>query len=63
MLRQNGLSQQGAYDHVDDLLKKCYRKWYLSQSEIPLWGEAVDAQVQMYLKGCQDIIVANLNWW
>ena len=62
LFRQDGLSQQEAYDKVGDLLNKRYRAWYLAHSEIPLWGEAVDVQVQLYVKGCQDVVLANANW-
>jgi hypothetical protein len=31
-------------------------------AEVPQWGEAVDAQVQTYIRGCQDVVLANLNW-
>ena len=62
LFRQDGFSQQEAYDQVSQLLNKRFRAWYLAQSEIPLWGEAVDVQVQTYIKGCQDMILANLNW-
>lgn len=62
LFRQDGLTQQEAYDQVSDLLNRRYRAWYLAHSEIPLWGEAVDVQVQMYVKGCQDVILGNLNW-
>ncbi|KAL9063904.1 MAG: hypothetical protein Q9161_009202 [Pseudevernia consocians] len=62
LFRQDGLSQQEAYDKVGDLLNKRYRAWYLAHSEIPLWGEPVDVQVQLYVKGCQDVVLANANW-
>lgn len=62
VFRQNGLSQQEAYEQVNALLNKRYRRWYLAHSELPVWGEEVDVQVQMYVKGCQDIILGNLNW-
>ena len=62
LFRQAGLSQQEAYDQVSQLLNKRYRAWYLSHSDLPLWGEAVDVQVQKYVKGCQDVILGNLNW-
>ena len=62
LFRQEGLSQQEAYDRVNDLLQKRYRAWYVSHSQLPLSSEAVDVQVQMYIKGCQDIILGNLNW-
>lgn len=62
VFRQNGLSQQEAYDQVNALLHERCRRWYLAHSKLPLWGEEVDVQVQMYVKGCQDIVLANLNW-
>ena len=62
LFRQDGLSHQEAYDRVNELLKKCYNRWYIALSDLPVWGEAVDVQVQMYIKGCQDIILANVNW-
>ena len=62
LLRQDGLSQQQAYDQANLLLHERYRAWYVAHSEIPVWGEEVDAQVVLYLKGCQDQILANLNW-
>lgn len=62
LFRQEGLSQQEAYDRVGDLLGRRYRAWYVAHSEIPLLGEAVDVQVQMYVKGCQDVVLGNLNW-
>jgi len=62
LYRQDGYSQQEAYDKVDDLLKSRYRQWYISQSELPVWGENIAVQVQQYIKGCQDVILGNLNW-
>ena len=62
LYRQDGYSQQEAYDKIADLLKPRYRQWYIAQSELPLWGENVDVQVQQYIKGCQDLIIGNLNW-
>ena len=61
--QQDGISQQAAYDRVGSLLQDRYRKWYLAHSEVPLcWGEKVDTDVQLYLKGCLDVALANLNW-
>lgn len=62
LFRNDGFSQQEAYNKVGDLLNQRYRRWYIAHSELPLWGEEVDAQVQLYLKGCQDVILGNLNW-
>ncbi|KAK2752859.1 hypothetical protein FQN54_008012 [Arachnomyces sp. PD_36] len=62
LFRQTGISQQEAYDRVSELLNQRYRRWYIAHSELPLWGEKIDTQVQLYLKGCQDVILGNLNW-
>ncbi len=62
LFREEGFSQQEAYDQVNVLMHKRYRAWYVAHSEIPIWGEEVDAQVMMYLKGCQHQVLGHLNW-
>jgi hypothetical protein len=58
----SGLSQQEAYNETDELLKYRYRRWYLALADLPIWGEDVDMQVQKYIEGCKDVVLANLNW-
>lgn len=53
---------QQAFDHVNNMLRACYRKWYLALAELPQWGEKVDEEVQKYIRGVQDVVLANLNW-
>ena len=53
---------QQAFDRVNQLLKDCYRDWYLALADLPQWGEALDAQVQKYIQGVQNTVLANLNW-
>ena len=55
-------TQTEAYDRVDQLMKDRYPYLYLALAELPIWGEEVDKQVQMFIRGCQDMAVANLNW-
>ena len=62
IFRQDGCSQQEAYEKANILLQHCYRAWYIAQAEVPLWGEKIDSVVQQYLKGCQDLVLANLHW-
>lgn len=62
LFRQTGISQQEAYNQVNELLNQRYRRWYIAHSKVSLWGEQIDTQVQLYLKGCQDVILGNLNW-
>ena len=58
----SGLSAQGAFDKVGESLKARYRDWYLAQAALPQWGEHIDSQVQRYIMGVQDVVLANLHW-
>ena len=53
---------QQAFDRVNGLLQELYRDWYLALAKLPQWGEEVDTQVQKYIQGVQDVVLANLNW-
>ncbi|KAK0654088.1 Presilphiperfolan-8-beta-ol synthase [Lasiodiplodia hormozganensis] len=60
--RRLGFTQQQSYDKADELLHRCYRRWYIAHADVPCWGEKVDAQVQQYLKACLDVLKANVHW-
>lgn len=60
--RMNGMPAQQAFDHVNTLLRGCYRDWYLALADLPQWGEEIDSEVQKYIRGVQDIVLANLSW-
>ncbi|GME63174.1 hypothetical protein GTA08_BOTSDO00928 [Neofusicoccum parvum] len=60
--RRMGLTQQQSYDKANELLHRCYRRWYMAHSEVPSWGERVDVQVQRYLQACLDVLKANVRW-
>ncbi|KUJ19990.1 terpenoid synthase [Mollisia scopiformis] len=62
LLRYHGFSEQEAYNHVQILLRNRYKEWYLAQAQLPTWGERVDREVQWYIKGMQDVALANANW-
>jgi hypothetical protein len=62
LLRRKGMSQQEAYTVAGDAVQKRYLEWYVELSKVPHWGEEVNMQVQKYIRGCQDIVLANLNW-
>ncbi|KAL5042244.1 hypothetical protein BDW71DRAFT_200728 [Aspergillus fruticulosus] len=57
-----GLKAQSAFDRVSAMLNDRYRDWYLALSELPSWGEAIDAQVQEYVEGVRAVARANLGW-
>lgn len=56
------MGPQEAFDQMGELLKARFREWYLALAELPQWGEAIDTQVQKYISGVQDVVLANLNW-
>ncbi|GLA28673.1 terpenoid synthase [Aspergillus phoenicis ATCC 13157] len=60
-LRQ-GFSVQAAFDEAGKLLAACYRDWHLTLADLPSWGEDVDAQVQTYIDGLQNTVLANIHW-
>lgn len=62
LLRHHSLSEQGAYDYAHDLLRKRYREWYIAHSTLPVWGEEIDQSVHRYIKGIQDVALANAHW-
>ena len=60
--RIHGMPAQEAFDYMNNLLKNCYRDWYLALASLPHWGEMIDVQVQTYIQGIQSVAVANLHW-
>ena len=60
--RMKGMGAQEAFDCVGGMLGACYRDWYLALAGLPSWGEDVDAEVQRYVQGVMDVVLANLNW-
>ncbi|PKX98052.1 terpene synthase family protein [Aspergillus novofumigatus IBT 16806] len=60
--RHSGMPAQMAFNHIGNMLVARYRDWYLALAELPSWGEHVDAQVQQYIRGVQNVVMANLNW-
>ncbi|KAF7159079.1 hypothetical protein CNMCM5623_004312 [Aspergillus felis] len=60
--RHSGMPAQMAFNHIGNMLVSRYRDWYLALAELPSWGEHVDAQVQQYIRGVQNVVLANLNW-
>ncbi|KAF9893906.1 hypothetical protein FE257_008877 [Aspergillus nanangensis] len=60
--RHAGMPAQLAFDHINDMLLACYRDWYRALAGLPSWGERVDADVQRYIRGVQNVVQANLNW-
>lgn len=62
LFRYHGFTEQEAYNRIQDLIRERYGKWYLAHATLPIWGEKIDRQVLRYIKGVQDITLANANW-
>ncbi|KAH6712403.1 pentalenene synthase [Leptodontidium sp. MPI-SDFR-AT-0119] len=62
VLRQGGMSTQQAFDHAGEMLKDCYRDWYIAQSQVPQVSQATDYDIQKYIDAVRNIMLANLNW-
>ncbi|PYI05323.1 pentalenene synthase [Aspergillus sclerotiicarbonarius CBS 121057] len=60
--RHNGMPAQMAFNHVGNMLTERYRDWYLALAALPTWGERIDAGVQQYIRGVQNVVRANLHW-
>lgn len=56
------MSTQQAFDHAGEMLKDCYRDWYIAQSQVPQVSQATDYDIQMYIDAVRNIMLANLNW-
>ncbi|KAI0156091.1 terpene synthase metal binding domain-containing protein [Pestalotiopsis sp. NC0098] len=60
--RINGSSAQNAFDEIASLVDERYAIWDATVRKVPSWGKDVDAQVQQYVQGIQNIVQANLSW-
>ena len=56
------MSQEEAYAKAGQEVKIRYQSWYLALAELPQWCEETDGQMQKYVRGLQDLLLANLNW-
>ncbi|EON68031.1 hypothetical protein W97_07179 [Coniosporium apollinis CBS 100218] len=58
----HGLSLQEAYNRVHFLMRERYKRWYMAQASLPIWGEEIDSQLRRYIKGIEDVALANAHW-
>lgn len=60
--RHHGLTEQDAYSAVQVMIRQRYREWHLALAEMPIFGEELDRQIQRYIRGIQDVALANVHW-
>ncbi|KAH9838441.1 isoprenoid synthase domain-containing protein [Rhodofomes roseus] len=57
-----GLERQAAIDYAGDLCNKTVERFLEGKAALPSWGPEIDAQVQVYVQGLEDWIIANAEW-
>jgi hypothetical protein len=57
-----GYTVQESYDKIDVMIQDCYTTWNRAMERLPSWGEDIDVQVQLYIKGIKGHVSANANW-
>ena len=62
MMHNHGMTLQEAVDFVGDLCEKSLDRFNEDRVRLPSWGPEIDAQVQLYVQGQADWIVATLHW-
>lgn len=62
LMTHHKLSLQEAVDYVGDLCKQTIDGFIENEKLIPSWGEEVDKEVAIYVKGLRDWIVGSLHW-
>ena len=62
LMTHHKLSLQEAVDYVGNLCKQTIDGFIENEKHIPSWGEEVDKEVAIYVKGLRDWIVGSLHW-
>ncbi len=62
LMRHHGLSEQETYDRIQEMIRDRYKQWYLALAKLPVYGEKIDQQVHRYIRGVENIILANATW-
>ncbi|KAI9654409.1 MAG: hypothetical protein M1831_005375 [Alyxoria varia] len=62
LYRSAGFSAEASFKILDKLLHERYHEWYATLAQMPSWGGNIDFQVQRYIQGVQNVVLANLNW-
>ncbi|OTB10482.1 hypothetical protein K445DRAFT_70183 [Daldinia sp. EC12] len=62
LLMKQNLSLQESMDKIGALIESCYRNWYLTLAELPLYGEETDNEVLRFVEACRCVALGNLYW-
>ncbi|KZT69831.1 terpenoid synthase [Daedalea quercina L-15889] len=62
LMTHRNLTLQQAVDYVGDLCRDQISSFMENEKRIPSWGQDVDREVAVYVKGLRDWIVGSLHW-
>lgn len=62
LMKRDHLAMQEAIDKVGEMVKECYRTWYLALAELPVYGESIDREVNKFIETCRNVALGNLYW-
>ncbi|KAG1868648.1 isoprenoid synthase domain-containing protein [Suillus subluteus] len=62
LMHDRGLDLQGAMDYAGQMCKDAIRRFESNHAILPSWGEEVDSQMAIYVKGMQNWMIGSLHW-
>jgi alpha-muurolene/germacrene-A/gamma-muurolene synthase len=61
-MMHDGLSLQQAIDCIGEMCQQSMDKFVENQKRVPSWGDSIDRDVKLYVRGLQEWMVGCLNW-
>lgn len=61
-MRDRNLDLQGAIDFAGQLVKERIDLFVATKATLPSWGDKIDADLQTYLRVCEDWMVGGFHW-
>jgi alpha-muurolene/germacrene-A/gamma-muurolene synthase len=61
-MKHEELSLQQAADRIGELCKQSIESFVENQKRIPSWGDSIDRDVELYVRGLREWIVGSWHW-
>lgn len=58
----DGLGLQQAVDRIGEMCKQSMDTFVENQKRVPSWGDSIDRDVKLYVRGLQEWMVGCLHW-
>ena len=62
LMTHDGFSLQQAVDCIGEMCKQCIDTFIENTKRIPSWGDSIDRDVKLYVRGMREWIVGSLHW-